>query len=334
MTTFHSQLIIGSNITIIPCFAMNLKLEDLSQYIVIIIFILIIFKVLGSGFIASIYEFFTGKKQVSEDEFDIDSMISRKKSQLSLSPSTEVINSGEPSLKNRVLALDTKDKDEILTLLNSLEWGDISFKHASTSKSKLADTSNTQGLPQLAKHFFRKTLKDQDEELLKIWSAIYDNSVLWTNLVNAAKEIPEKKALLLLKYPSLDEVQTFSLDKINHELHSLLQPSTVANIEFMDKEFSIVSTEEIFEIYQEKVNLFKSLRPIVPKSKENSKKWALEILGLNEEASSDLIKNTYKKITTKIHPDKFSSLNLSEEQTSILNSNLSLVNKAYAHLKK
>ncbi len=333
MTTFHSQLNIDSNITIIPCFTMNLKLEDLSQYIVVIIFILIIFKVLGSGFITSLHELFTGKKQ--EDDFDIDSLINKKKNQFNLSPTVQSQPLENPNLRAKIQTIVSDDKDKLMELLKSLEWGDIDSKYIRNSKELLGDTSNTRGLIHIVKFFFERSLEENKEDLLKVWTKVYDNSVLWTNLLNSSKDIDEQKALLSFKHSKFSTVLNLEEVAIRSELEKLLLPDELLTIKFMDKEFSEVETEEIFEQYQEKLNLFKRLRPISPTSKENTKKWALEVLEIrDEDVDEKVVKEAYKRITSKIHPDKFSSLNLSDDQISILNSNLATVNKAYAQLKK
>ncbi|WP_290732508.1 hypothetical protein [Halobacteriovorax sp. JY17] len=312
---------------------MNLKLEDLSQYIVVIIFILIIFKVLGSGFITSLHELFTGKKQ--EDDFDIDSLINKKKNQFNLSPTLQSQSLEDTSLRAKVQALESDDKEKMMDLLKSLEWGDIDSKYIRNSKELLGDTSNTRGLSHIVKFFFERTLEENKDNLLKVWTKVYDNSVLWTNLLNSSKNIDEQKALLSFKYSKFSTILNLEEHSIRTELEKLLLPAELLTIKFIDKEFSEVETEEIFEQYQEKLNLFKRLRPISPTSKENTKKWALEVLEVrDQDVDEKVVKEAYKKITSKIHPDKFSSLNLSDDQISILNSNLATVNKAYAQLKK
>ncbi|GEM_PF-4665189 len=333
MTTFHSQLIIYIVITIIPCFAMNLKLEDLSQYIVLIIFVLIIIKVLGDGVVGSIYELLTGKKK--QDDFDIDTMINRKKSQLNLSPETAVNISKDQSLKEKVKLLKDPNESELLELLQSLEWGDIKLSYAPTSVKLLKEHSNTKGLGRISKFFFSLSLQEKKQNLLNDWKVIYENTILWTNLINNSESQHEKKALVSFKDLNITQVTKMNDQLIHQELESLLDPTTINIIKFKDKPFYHVSPTEIFEQYSEKVNLFKSLSPIVPINKESSNKWAEEVLGLiSGEYSDEVIKKQYKELTSKIHPDKYNSLNLNQEQVSILNSNLALVNKAYTLLKK
>lgn len=312
---------------------MNLKLEDLSQYIVLIIFVLIIVKVLGDGAVGSIYELLTGKKK--EDDFDIDSMISRKKSQLNLSPKTLSPKATEYDLKQKVKDLNNSNQDELLELLQSLEWGDLKLNHAVESVRLLKDTSNTKGLGKISKFFFTTEITNSSEELLSSWIKIYDNSILWTNLVNSSNSIADKRALISFKNTNISLVCALTEQSIRQELETLLDPTILNTIKFIDKSFSKTTPTEIFEHYIEKVNLFKSLSPILPINKESSNLWAQEVLGLVDgESSPEVIKKKYKELTSKIHPDKYSSLNLSEEQISILNSNLALVNKAYTYLKK
>ncbi|WP_372653867.1 hypothetical protein [Halobacteriovorax sp.] len=312
---------------------MNLKLEDLSQYIVLIIFVLIIIKVLGDGFIGSIYELLTGKKK--EDEFDIDSMISRKKSQLNLTPQSTTTPSERNNLKEKVKQLENSNQKELLDLLQSLEWGDIKRDYATSSLELIKDISSTKGLGKIATHFFSNSLLKKPESLLDSWKTIYDNSILWTNLVNKADSLPKQKALVSFNDSNISKVSNLSPQILRSELESLLDPTTLDSINFVAKPFSQTTPSEIFEQYTEKVNLFKSLCPIVPISKESSNKWAKEVLGLvGDDHSHEVIKKHYKEVTSKIHPDKYTSLNLNDDQVSILNSNLALVNKAYTLLKK
>ncbi|ATH08503.1 hypothetical protein BIY24_11240 [Halobacteriovorax marinus] len=331
MTTFHSQHIIDNNITIIPRIAMNLKLEDLSQYIVLLIFILVIIKVLGAGFSTTLMELLTGKKK--EEEFDLDTLVKRKANQLNFSnpPSTQE----KQNLKTKINQLEGEKKQVLIELLNSLEWGDIIKTEAPESTKLLTDFQNTRGLSKIVRHFFEKCFTSDSDELYKNWQRVYDNSILWTSLVNGSKTVPERKALILFRVNNIEEVHKMKPEQITREMEASLLPEHIEQIKFNDSDFTTVKTAEIFENFTKKTNLFKSLLPISPKSKENTKEWAYEVLELNDTpADEEVVKKRYKELTSRIHPDKFSSLNLNEEMLLTLNANLALVNKAYTFLKK
>lgn len=312
---------------------MNLKLEDLSQYIVLIIFILIIIKVLGEGIVASVHELLTGKKK--SDDFDIDNLINRKKTQLNLTPEENLPTDKEINLKRKLENFsDSKEKEELTRVLNSLDWGDIDSSYSKVSQELLDSIDSTKGLSRIVRLFFEKEFSNDLALTLQKWTVIYDNSTLWTNLINRKSQLSDKKALVSFINPNITYINSLNDNSIKVELEKLLQPEVINTVLFKEKAFSEVETKEIFEQFQIKSNLFKSLKPIVPINKVNTKIWALEVLGLDSKISDpEVIKKKYKLVTSKIHPDKFSSLNLNKSEVDILNENLALVNKAYAYLK-
>jgi hypothetical protein len=257
---------------------MNLKLEDLSHYIVLLIFILIIIKVLGAGFYLKVIELMSGHKK--SDDFELDDLISKKKSQMvfqHLSPSSDT---GTLSLNLKLERSSHPQKEELKEFLKQIQWGEYKESYTGKSKLLLKDISYTNGLPIILEYFFDKTFQKENLETLDIWSKLAEKSILWTNLLGQTKantsigkisKLSSLRSLALLKYNDQEKASSLSEENLKALLEEFHQPLNIEKLDFSGSNFLDVEAEEIFQLWEKNANIFKSLEPNVPISIETNK---------------------------------------------------------------
>ncbi|OUR96652.1 hypothetical protein A9Q84_09925 [Halobacteriovorax marinus] len=320
---------------------MNLKLEDLTHYLIIIIFLLIIIKVLGAGLYATFIEFMTGHKQ--EDNFELDDLISSKKSQMNFQNPQTNLDESKSSLKLKVENSSHPAKLELLEILKTIQWGDYDQCYAKKSAIFLENTSSTSGLVLILDHFFKESFKEDREDMISNWTRIFENSILWTNLLNQTKtnqfistfsKMNSLQSVALIFHNDIEKVQTLNEEELRRVLETFYQPINIENLVFNNCKFPDVKTEEIYELWQKNAHIFKSLQPIVPTRVKKTKSWAKEILNLpDDEYTSAEVREKYLFLSTTLHPDKFAYLSLSEKNIKTLGDNFALINAAYDVLK-
>lgn len=280
---------------------MNLKLEDLSQYIVLLIFVLIIIKVLGAGFYSKIIEILGGHKK--DDHFELDELISKKKSQMvhqHLSPN-QTVPTDDDSLRGKVQNSSHPQKTALLELIKAIQWGEYHEDYTSKAKSLLEDISQTSGLSLILEHFFDKTFTkktSESEDILSQWSELSEKAILWTNLLNQTKtntsigkisKVSSLRSLAHLKIKKESEVRTLSEEELIVLLEEFYRPLNIEKLDFSGSSFVEVKTEEIFHLWQKNAHIFKSLAPNIPTSIETTN----EVLdsSLEEESADDVKDN-------------------------------------------
>jgi hypothetical protein len=247
---------------------MNLKLEDISHYLVLIIFVLIILKVIGPGIQSYFVEFFTGKKE--EEDFSLDELISKKKNQFALMGANV---SKEKPLLLRIKESNNPKKEELQKLLNSLQWGVPEESYISSTIELLGEVSHNKGMSQLLSPIFEKEEDLENKNLLEIWVKKYDSLILWLNLYNCAKdnvsikEVDQKYSLLSL-ISFKEEVKTIEENYLNLEAQELIEKLDSFAQETSFYELNIISlkSKEIFEKWHKNALIFKSLQEKSPKS--------------------------------------------------------------------
>jgi hypothetical protein len=302
---------------------MNLNVQDLSQYIVLLIFILVILKVIGPGISASIIEMITGKKQT--EEFELDDLIKQKTHQFKRYELSSTESNQSKPLILKIKESELSDKEKLIKLLSSLQWGVPDADFSKTSKEILVDIENTKGFSNFLTPFLEESFNLESKNLISTWEELYDKSVLWLNIVNSAnteREIKKvnskysKKSLSIFLDSNYTKQNQKSDEELNSITESLTRSEKVKELNIFD-----LNTQEIFNKWLKNVFIFKSLEPFEPISHENTSEWAKEVLSNSLEMESD------------ISLEEIEKLNLSEDDQKIITKNLILIKKAHELLK-
>jgi len=273
---------------------MNLKLEDLSHYLVLLIFILVIIKVLGSGLYSKTIEFMGGHKPSTDSE--LDDLISKKKHQMVFQNLSPNASNGEGSLKEKIENSTQPQKEDLLEILKNIQWGEYSEAYTLKPSQLLEDISTTNGLPIVLEYFFGETLKASTKDIKEKWIQLAEKSILWTNLLNQTKynssigeicKYNSLRSLALISLEDQDEVISLSLENLRALLEQLYQPLNIEKLSFDGSSFLDVETEEIFHLWQKNAHIFKSLEPIVPTSLKTTKNTTKEVLDLSSDEDSN-----------------------------------------------
>ncbi|WP_127714223.1 DnaJ family molecular chaperone [Halobacteriovorax sp. HLS] len=300
---------------------MKLNVEDISQYIVLLIFILIILKVVGPGVSAYFVERFTGHKP--SKGFELDELIKVKEGQLRRGELLET-----PKDLSKVNLVNFQYVQEVLS---SLQWGAPKEEYCPKTTKLIGKPLYNERLAPLIHSLLAKS----DEEVLNkdTFFKIFDKYVLWVNIYNAQKNDLvlntinanySAKSLYRFITDDINEVNRLDIKSIQAELESFTQEELLNKLNI-----NTLSIEDFFQDWSKNAFLFKSLAPIVPLSSNKNKDWAKEVLKLDSEIDGNQLKIYYENIVSQVHPDKFSSLNLDENLLEILNHNLSIINEAY-----
>ena len=315
---------------------MNLNVQDISQYLVLLIFVLAILHVVGPGISKSIVEKITGRKE-SED-LKLDDLIQQKTSQLKRDVLNSSIKEGKKPLLLRVKESSIENKDELIKLLTSLQWGVPDITFCKTTNNILESLEDTQGLSSFLTPLLEESFDEKSNELISVWCELYDKSVLWLNIITAAKLNKElmkvsplisKKSLKVFIDNDYSRISSMNDDQLSQLPDELAQLQNIKELNIFK-----LKTEEIFNKWKKNILIFKSLEPIVPISIENTIDWAKEVLGISDELNETLLSSHYEKLISAIHPDNLSSLKMSKDDHALLNEHLEIFKKAYEVLKK
>lgn len=177
--------------------------------------------------------------------------------------------------------------------------------------------------------YFRKYLRDkfrdgQDHSRIHLADLIRLNVSEESTLNWLRRKMPEEERIQIIDF--LTDLTFYNHTATHQEIRMI---NHVAKILGISKSEVTAILSIRFEYYERLRNHKSRSTRVTTQSKRTS---CLKVLGLDDTATMDLIKSTYRSLAKKLHPDRF--IRLSESEQQMAHERFTEINLAYEYLEK